>query len=190
MGRESTYNFIDLLYRTDWQFEKKTPEGIKMYSLKNGVGGDSSGNYVRIETKFGQVTVQELLEYFTDIDKRLAWENNYYASLEPIRAYPLKTSMYYGKLAQKRGQAAKDSLIITHGVSIKGNREYLSCLSVEHSEYPPEKKVQRVYTALHSNYFEPTTDGKGVKNILIAQMQTQSPGENALTRSFTKEGLN
>ena len=91
LGRESTYNFIDLLYRTDWQFEKKTPEGIKMYSLKNGVGGDSSGNYVRIETKFGQVTVQELLEYFTDIDKRLAWENNYYASLEPIRAYRKST---------------------------------------------------------------------------------------------------
>lgn len=34
--------------------------------------------YVRYEAKFGQVTVSELVEYFTDVDKRLAWENNNY----------------------------------------------------------------------------------------------------------------
>jgi len=33
LGRESTYTFIDLLYSTDWQFEKKSNEGIKMYSM-------------------------------------------------------------------------------------------------------------------------------------------------------------
>ena len=86
------------------------------------------------------MTVSELVEYYTDIDKRLAWENNYYASLEQCRAYPLKTSMYYGKL-QKKGSNQKDSLIISHGVEIKGNRQYLTCMSVEHHDYPPQKKV-------------------------------------------------
>ena len=61
------------MYRTDWQFEKKTPENIKLYSLK---GDKPSENFVRFETKFGLVTVPELVEYFTDIDKRMAWEGN------------------------------------------------------------------------------------------------------------------
>lgn len=81
IGRESTYHFIDLLYRTDWQFEKKTSEGVKIYSMSDVAGGPSC-NYVRFETKFGQVTVSELVEYYTDIDKRFAWENNMYESLE------------------------------------------------------------------------------------------------------------
>ena len=51
--------------------------------MSNNVGDPH--NYVRFETKFGQVTVSELVEYFRDIDKRMAWENNYYTSLEVIR---------------------------------------------------------------------------------------------------------
>ena len=136
VGRESTYHFIDLLYRTDWHFEKKTSEGIKLYSL---TGQNEPHNYVRFETKFGQVTVAELVEYFTDIDKRVAWEGNYYASLEQVKEYPLNTSMYYGKMAQKRG--AFDSLFLSHGVQIKGNRQYLTCVTVQHGDYPPQKKV-------------------------------------------------
>ena len=92
-----------MLYRTDWQYEKKTPEGIKIYSMRGGP--EDPNSYVRFETKFGQVTVAELVEYFTDIDKRIAWENNYYESLEIIRAYPIKTNMYYGKLKKKTGVA-------------------------------------------------------------------------------------
>ena len=51
-----------------------------MYSMAAQPG--SQLKYVRFETKFGSVTVSELVEYFTEVDKRLAWENNYYASLE------------------------------------------------------------------------------------------------------------
>lgn len=113
LGRESTYKFIDLLYRTDWEFEKKTAEGVKIYSMKNSV--EDPNNYVRFETKFGQVTVSELVEYFRDIDKRMAWENNYYTSLEVIRSYALKTDMYYGKLV-KKGSTQRDQLMVTHSV--------------------------------------------------------------------------
>ena len=51
LGRESTYTFIDLLYSTDWSFEKKSAEGIKMYSMAAQSG--SQQKYVRFETKFG-----------------------------------------------------------------------------------------------------------------------------------------
>ena len=80
IGREATYKFLDMLFCTDWKFEKKTSEAVKMYSMSGGLGSEKS--YVRFETKFGQVTVSELVEYFSDIDKRLAWQNNCYASLE------------------------------------------------------------------------------------------------------------
>lgn len=111
IGRDSTYQFIDLLYRTDWKFEKKTPDGIKLYSLKTAVEPYS---YVRFETKFEQVTVSELAEYFTDIDKRVAWEDVFNVSLEQVKAYPMNTNMYYGKLTQKVG--AFDSLFLSHRV--------------------------------------------------------------------------
>ena len=71
IGRDSTYGFIELLYRTDWKLEKKVRDiGVKIYSLS--VPGE--GNYARHETKYENVTTNELIEYFTDIDKRLAWE--------------------------------------------------------------------------------------------------------------------
>lgn len=101
LGRESTYHFIDLLYRTDWHYEKKTADGIKVYSMRDVPGEKHS--YARFETKFGQVTVSELVEYYTVIDKRLAWENNFYASLEQVKSYPMLTNMYYGKLVGKKG---------------------------------------------------------------------------------------
>ena len=82
---------------------------------------EDPNNYVRFETKFGQVTVNELVDYFRDIDKRMAWENNYYTSLEVIRQYPLMTNMNYGKLV-KKGSTQKDQLMIEHCVQIKGNR--------------------------------------------------------------------
>ena len=120
-----------MLYCTDWQFEKKTPDGVKMYSMQ---GVASEPGFVRFETKFGQVTVAELVEYFSDIDKRMAWQNNCYASLEQVRMYPLNTNLYYGKLL---GKPEKDCLLVTHRVEIKGNRQYLVSVSAEHTEYPP-----------------------------------------------------
>ena len=74
--------------------------------------------------------------------------------------------MYYAKL-HKKGTSQRDALYISHGVEIKGNRQYLVSLSVEHADYPVQKKVTRVTTSMNSNYFEPTADGKGVKNIFI-----------------------
>ena len=50
-GRETTYAFIDLLYSTDWQYEKKSAEGIKIYSMPAAAGGNQK--YVRLESKFG-----------------------------------------------------------------------------------------------------------------------------------------
>lgn len=67
----------------------------------------------------------------------------------------------------------------------------MTCVTVEHGDYPPQKKVKRAAYSIHSYYFEPTTDGKGVKAILIAEMQ-QSPGqaESSVMRSFGKQGIN
>lgn len=138
IGRDSTYKFIDMLYRTDWHFEKKTNDGVKLYSLKNVAG---EPDYARYETKFGQVTVSELVGYFTEIDKRFAWENNYYSSLEQVKAYPLKTSVHYGKLVTKKGQPQKDKLLVTHGVEIQGNRQYLCSMAIEHVDYPTLDRV-------------------------------------------------
>ena len=92
IGREATYNLIELLYRTDWELEKKA-DGVKMYTLS--VPGE--GNYSRYETKYDKVTMHELVEYFTDIDKRLAWEGQIYESIEEVKSYPMSTSMLYLK---------------------------------------------------------------------------------------------
>ena len=143
-GRESTYRLIDLLYRTDWQYEKKV-EGVKLYSLKPM---DEPRSYLRLETKFANISVSELVEYFTSIDKRMAWEGNMFESIEQLRAYPMSTTIFYGKLAQKWHSGAKDCLMLAHGVSIKGDRYYLSSMSVEHADFPPQKKVARISLAV------------------------------------------
>ena len=94
LGREATYNFIELLYRTDWKLEKKVRDiGVKIYSLL--VPGE--GRFYRHETKYENVTTSELIEYFTDIDKRLAWEGQTYEGIEEVKSYPLHTSMLYMK---------------------------------------------------------------------------------------------
>ena len=51
LGREATYSFIDLLFSTDWQFDKKTSDGVKMYTMPAQAG--SQMQYVRFEAKFG-----------------------------------------------------------------------------------------------------------------------------------------
>ena len=89
LGREHTYELIELLYRTDWELEKKA-DGVKTYSLNVGVG-----TFMRYETKYEKVTMHELVEYFVDIDKRLAWEGQVFDSIEEVRSYPLSTSMLY-----------------------------------------------------------------------------------------------
>ena len=56
----------------------------------------------------------------------------------------MKTSMFYGKLKGKRGSSERDILTVTHGVQIKGNRQYLTTVSTEHEDYPPQKKTTRM----------------------------------------------
>lgn len=99
--------------------------------------------------------------------------------------YPLNTNLYYGKLL---GKPEKDCLLVTHRVEIKGNRQYLVSVSADHTEYPPQGKSQRVKGVTHANYFEPTADGKGVKHILVAQLDKTKQSD--LVRSFGKEGTN
>jgi len=65
----------------------------------------------------------------------MAWQSNYYASLEQVRQFPLNTSMFYGKLS-RGSKPEKDNLLVTHRVEIKGNRQYLVSVSAEHSDYP------------------------------------------------------
>ena len=81
---------------------------------------------MRYETKYDKVTMHELVEYFTDIDKRLAWEGQDYDSIEEVKSYPLSTSMLYMKYKNSFTQGKKDSLILTHGVELRGGRYYLS----------------------------------------------------------------
>jgi hypothetical protein len=54
---------------------------------------------MRCETKYSNIKVRELIEFYQMIDKRMAWEGeNLYDSIEEVRAYPLNTSLYYFKL--------------------------------------------------------------------------------------------
>jgi len=122
-GRDSCYEFIDLLYRTDWKFYSKYQQ-VKVYSLQ--IQGEDL--MLRCETKFPNIRLHELVEYFKMVDKRLAWEGqNLYDSVEEVRAYPRHTSLYYMKLQQSSWPSGlTDMLMITHGVSLKGNRYYLA----------------------------------------------------------------
>lgn len=54
---------------------------------------------MRCETKFSDIKVSELIEFYQMIDKRMAWEGSYlYDSIEEVKAYPLNTSLFYFKL--------------------------------------------------------------------------------------------
>jgi hypothetical protein len=85
---------IDLLYRTDWKFDRKN-DAVKFYSLQH----PNQDLFLRMETKFKGITVSELTDYFTATDKRMAWEGGHlFDSIEEVRSYPLSTSLYYYKL--------------------------------------------------------------------------------------------
>ena len=66
--------------------------GIKAYYLN--MKGESQPFY-RVETKFKDIGVAELTQYFTNIDKRLAWESENFSSIEEVKSYPMKTSISY-----------------------------------------------------------------------------------------------
>ena len=98
IGRNSTYEFIDLLYRTDWKFDKRHMCGVKVFYLQ------PSNEQVRIrfETKFSKVSVRELVDFYLIADKRMAWEGSHaFSSVEEVKSYPLNTSLLYVKHQQR-----------------------------------------------------------------------------------------
>ena len=70
LGREKAYDFIDLLYRKDW-IEDKRVNGVKLSYIPERLSDPYV--YLRIEAKFEKVTVSDLVDYFTAIDKRMQW---------------------------------------------------------------------------------------------------------------------
>jgi hypothetical protein len=114
IGRNSTYEFIDLLYRTDWKFDKKHAASVKVFYLQL----PNEDLQIRCETKFSKISVKQLVEYFLIIDKRMAWEGSHlYASIEEVKSYPLNTSLYYFKQQQRQWlTSVQDLLLLTHGV--------------------------------------------------------------------------
>jgi hypothetical protein len=165
MGREKSYDFIDLLYRKDWTPHPKT-QGVKMSYI--AIHGDPVA-YLRVEAKFEKVTVTDLVEYFTDIDKRMTWDGAHFESMEEVRSFPIKTALTYIKLKQVKGQQPRDCLMLSHKIELVGDRVYLLSGSVNHSGYNPLLGTQRIDSPFSFNYFEPTYDGTGVKNIYICQ---------------------
>ena len=129
-GRDGTYRLIDMLYRTDWSFGKKQ-DGVKIYNLS--IDGKAPEVWLRFETKFENITVPELLEFYTNIDKRMAWDNLQSKSIEEVKMYPLQTSIYYMKINSK---PKRDYLFLSHRVHMKGDRAYLTFHSVEHDQFP------------------------------------------------------
>lgn len=163
MGREKSYDFIDLLYRKDWTPHPKT-QGVKMSYI--AIHGDPVA-YLRVEAKFEKVTVTDMVEYFTDIDKRMIWDGAQFESMEEVRSFPIKTALTYIKLKQVKGQQPRDCLMMSHKIELIGDRVYLLSGSVDHSGFNPLLGTQRIDSPFSFNYFEPTYDGTGVKNIYI-----------------------
>ena len=57
--------------------------------------------------------------------------------------------------------------MLTHGVELRGNRYYLTINSVQHEDYPEQKKTTRIENKITGYYFEPMADGTGVKSFTI-----------------------
>ena len=89
--------------------------------------------------------------------------------MEEVRQFPVKTSLCYIKLKHVKGQPVRDCLMLSHKIELVGERIYLLSGSVQHSAFPPQKDTQRIESPFSFNYFEPSYDGTGVKNIYICQ---------------------
>ena len=140
MGRNATNSLISLQYRTDWTFDNKT-NGVKLYSLTLDEQGKQ---YIRAQFKFENVSLEELIKCYTNVDQRVQWERHVYETIEEVKSYPMSTSMFQCKLKQKWGTGARDAIILSHGIEMRGNRYYLSSRNVEHHQYPMKKNIHRV----------------------------------------------
>lgn len=93
-ARDACYEFIDLLYLSDWKFYGKYQQ-IRVYNLER----EGHNLLLRCETKFPGATLETLTEFYRRVDRRMAWEGqNLYESIEEVRAYPVDTSLYFMKL--------------------------------------------------------------------------------------------
>ena len=81
-GREKTYEFIDFLYRKDWIRDKKI-NGVKLSYIPERLSEPNV--HLRVEAKFEKITVSDLVEYFTSIDKRMLWDGANFESMEEVR---------------------------------------------------------------------------------------------------------
>ena len=72
---------------------------------------------IRCETKFTDIGLKELIQYFRMADKRMAWEGH--DTIEEVKAYPLNTSLFYIKLAQNGWPSGiSEMFLVTHGVEL------------------------------------------------------------------------
>ena len=144
----------------------------------------------RCETKFADISVASLIEFYTRIDKRMAWEGTQlYSSIEEVKTYPMNTSVFYYKLQQQQWPSAvKELLLLIHGVQLRGNRHYLVATSIDHPEFS-ENKTQRLSFKVTSNYFEASADGTGVKNTFIVSIPGKNQGAGQLTGSTAQSIL-
>ena len=76
---------------------------------------------------------------------------------------------------------------------MQGSRVYLTSGSVSHTDYPVQKGNQRVDSPFSFNYFEPTPEGTGVRNVYICQIsakqlqnQLQNPARANSIANLTK----
>ena len=99
----------------------------------------------------------------------MAWDGANFQSMEEVRSFPIKTSLCYIKLKHVKPQPVRDCLMLSHKIELVGDRAYLLSGSVSHSAFPPQKGTQRIESPFSFNYFEPSYDGTGVKNIYICQ---------------------
>ena len=51
--------------------------------------------YLRVEAKFEKVTVPDIVEYFTSIEKRMVWDGAHFETMEEVRSFPIKTALTY-----------------------------------------------------------------------------------------------
>lgn len=109
----------------------------------------------------------ELVEYYTNIDKRMAWEHEIFASIEEVKTFPMDTCMTYYKTVAD-AKKAPDMLLLNHRIDLSGDRIYLSSCSCSHESFKPIKGVSRIESKTMSYYFEPTSDLKSVKVVFIA----------------------
>ena len=63
-------------------------------------------------------------------------------------------------------------MMLTQGVQLQGYRYYLAGTSVQHSDFE-NTKTKRIEVKVGSYYFEPTTDGKGVKCTYVTSVATR-----------------